>query len=1585
MYLRKPYLSQLTLNERTYNFHTIEFDGILFDKLLKNCYVIERETNQNIIFQIPTFYITTTQNNIQRSYAGFDKKFEYVILNTKPKQINVPKYLNDIEKSLNRILLTINESVYNQNTQTNITQYFVNEIVKLPTNTDFNNILNNKCKIYFSIFKQKNLPYIFTYLCPDMYKMIHHLYNAVDTKSTVDYTEWTNIHKIINDKHDKNLQEILYDEYKLESNDDTSFKIEIEREFINNWEKHLANIRIHYGCFLFTFDGTSLKPLSLFDNWIVNGIPQILPETLEQISKFIDDSLNEMLKKNGIIMKSNNFIKYLAYPQSYVINIEFINPFTNVSNMFPHVFANSIQLEQIINHMHYNIYDKIRFPININTKKIKQKSTKVSQKKTLQSGGGKITEILNNCKLVSYVIDTKKTIYSIVKNDKNYYYLELKINPEHDFIMKHLTKMSIIERNAKLKNIKLTIDDSYIKFEHVNDTIKINNGYTFTKKLEYDNKEIYLNTKNIYHQRMYEISIFNKLENIDEITKNYVKHLLGICPVSLVNISKDSFKTFYDNIYKSDKFVVKVNNVEFDIQNPYNNGVNSDHLANYYRNSLIFAFDDPKYKHVNFNSKFNSTNKDQLIDQEKSMFVGETYPVQYNINNDIFYNQTLIVNHKNTSSQTIVINTETKNIDQIKQSEQINDIFHFLCLKETNIDDETKLKHIFMKIYNNLESPNPSMNTKFLFDDNDEKKNYLNYLNNSKLFFHTYTAFATGIIHLHNRFGIINYKYVNAFDEGIFEYRSINLLFILLNINILNPDFFLTFLSKCYSKIYVLSHLTSTKTFQQSVIGGGNNKSQTLHLNDILDIEIKNINRNKIKLSDTDSINKNKIKFHTIVRPSIKFFKKYSNNAVPEDIFIDTLLTDKITQYKSINYITNSIDHFVRLCDITDIPCTRTLIENNDFNIDKINFDVYVLNPIKIKIGFAYNFVYQIFIHRLIKHVSQYGTKKIIIRYIPTLVIPFIFNSLVYLSSFSKKSKIIQHRSMMYIIYNDIQKFDYDVNCDDLIIKLKELTNKFTDIDFNNEIAQAQQHINSIGCSYVYNIDTPKNDAYNFEIPLFPVFPPTVQKNKFYFKLLSHIQKSIIDANYKSFDENEQLEKILNDIYFYEAYGIETSKTLKKIMSKNYKQLLYDFSSTRPFLKTRISIDAPLKKIIKIDENDYYYLNSIYDKLIYIKYEKYSEQKQYGIKTIYFLKNKLKQNRGTLKQHIMLLYKNNFKNIDIINDAYLKMYEILATIKIIKQKNNNTYNTFHFAEAPGGFVLATNTFLKVFNKNNNILHNWFANSYNPQGQTLKSKLKVGVGFDDGFGLMKRHPDNWLFGLDNTGDITSSANIINIKSKLKDIELDLITGDGGIGANENNTEEEQVYNLQKLDFAQMVLTANVATIKSNCVIKTFTNYISGYDSMKKSFGFYLSLVTMYIIMYKKVYLVKPSMSSEDSGEYYIVGKKFRGLDEDTQKELLNMLDNFKINTTFVDLQDDIVNQIIEFFTKVTDLNTKYVMKLNILAQCNDVNFRKIMHSYLDKTGCTYYLDSKKYIKKVIELNEEWLSENKFKLTNIVIDL
>ena len=221
-----------------------------------------------------------------------------------------------------------------------------------------------------------------------------------------------------------------------------------------------------------------------------------------------------------------------------------------------------------------------------------------------------------------------------------------------------------------------------------------------------------------------------------------------------------------------------------------------------------------------------------------------------------------------------------------------------------------------------------------------------------------------------------------------------------------------------------------------------------------------------------------------------------------------------------------------------------------------------------------------------------------------------------------------------------------------------------------------------------------------------------------------------------------------------------------------------------------------------------------------------------------------------------------------ISNGFVKLWEILHTFKPISS-NAKKFRVFHMCESPGQMIMCAKYFAET--KYPNIVdYDWTANSLNPYNPYVKKNFEA---VPDTYGLIKKNPNKWLWGADNTGDITNTKNIkwlskyINDKWLSKGESLDLITGDAGTGS------ESSALILQKLDLGQAIATVACSSIGGNCIIKHFSPYITTNPETLDATSFFISYIYLYYITFEDVSIFKPYSSDLSSGEFYIIGKNF----------------------------------------------------------------------------------------------------------------
>ena len=327
-------------------------------------------------------------------------------------------------------------------------------------------------------------------------------------------------------------------------------------------------------------------------------------------------------------------------------------------------------------------------------------------------------------------------------------------------------------------------------------------------------------------------------------------------------------------------------------------------------------------------------------------------------------------------------------------------------------------------------------------------------------------------------------------------------------------------------------------------------------------------------------------------------------------------------------------------------------------------------------------------------------------------------------------------------------------------------------------------------------------------------------------------------------------------------------------------------------------------------------------------------------------------------------YINTRYNLDFkVSNAFTKLWEIYSTIPGII-KNKNKLSTFHIAEAPGQWINCTMFYVDQRKPKIKDV-DWYGNTLNFKNKWV---LKNFEPLRDTYGYIKNNPDNWLYGEDDTGDITNAKNIRWFRKFFENKPMDLVTGDGG-------TSSENLSILQKLDFSQLCLTLAVSKKDSNCVIKHFLPYIYGLDNSLYSNGFFVNYLYLYYMYFEETILVKPHTSSSNTGEFYVVGKKFKEISDYELEKLLKILEKFEENICFFEegsIPEEFISQIKDFVKDIIKLNIdNFEMQTTLMTCLTEDN--KIIKQTAD---CDKYLN-KDYIEKIQDKRfSEWIKLVKF---------
>jgi len=375
---------------------------------------------------------------------------------------------------------------------------------------------------------------------------------------------------------------------------------------------------------------------------------------------------------------------------------------------------------------------------------------------------------------------------------------------------------------------------------------------------------------------------------------------------------------------------------------------------------------------------------------------------------------------------------------------------------------------------------------------------------------------------------------------------------------------------------------------------------------------------------------------------------------------------------------------------------------------------------------------------------------------------------------------------------------------------------------------------------------------------------------------------------------------------------------------------------------------------------------------------------------------------------------NKYQTLPIkIGGSFVKLWEILTTFNLIPE-NTESLKVLHLCEAPGEMILCVKYWVESkcphLNMSN---YEWRANTLNPYEAQNRYRFNKDVSTDT-YGLIKHNIDKWLFGNDNTGDITKSYIIKSIRNDIKklwlgkkegkegkqDNKLDLIISDGSISFTNNDK-----LLIQKLDFAQVVSVLACSSIGGNCCIKHFIPYVNLNDpnapnapnitmaggsdsdsdsdsdkysqilsdSITEGSGLFVGYLYLYYVSFNSVSFYKPHSSKSDSSEFYVVCKGFKGIEDEYLDSLLNILDNFQLDNTLIDkakIPTTFLVQIKNFLESMSNTNILTIEKANLLLTCYK-NIEENNKKVNNVLKCDNFFNKKKIDSITVPKYKEWI--------------
>ena len=331
----------------------------------------------------------------------------------------------------------------------------------------------------------------------------------------------------------------------------------------------------------------------------------------------------------------------------------------------------------------------------------------------------------------------------------------------------------------------------------------------------------------------------------------------------------------------------------------------------------------------------------------------------------------------------------------------------------------------------------------------------------------------------------------------------------------------------------------------------------------------------------------------------------------------------------------------------------------------------------------------------------------------------------------------------------------------------------------------------------------------------------------------------------------------------------------------------------------------------------------------------------------YILKEKFRYYKSSTTEH------RNVQNLDkkiqsilkdySISQAWLKMYEIIIDCNLIPTNRKGVFKSFHICEAPGTFINCINNY--IYTKTDYNAFEWKAQSLKPKGAKSKDTT-----ISDTYGLIKRHRENWDWGVDDTGDITNIENIKHYANMAKNMNINLMTSDCGLPMGDPKYHQ--------VAYASYVSILYSLPINGTLLYKI----LSPIDT-----PLIWNLIYITYTNFREMYFFKPIQNSQ-SREFYIIGKGYLGTDQEVLDKLLYLVPAFedpKFNEEEDDLFDDTYPEafVIQVQTICEILASNYVNSIERIIYYVD---------NIEGLGEDYKKHIESYMK---EKNEDWIRKYK----------
>ena len=424
----------------------------------------------------------------------------------------------------------------------------------------------------------------------------------------------------------------------------------------------------------------------------------------------------------------------------------------------------------------------------------------------------------------------------------------------------------------------------------------------------------------------------------------------------------------------------------------------------------------------------------------------------------------------------------------------------------------------------------------------------------------------------------------------------------------------------------------------------------------------------------------------------------------------------------------------------------------------------------------------------------------------------------------------------------------------------------------------------------------------------------------------------------------ENIKDNLNEIEYsvkYKSYEVKCKTNINDIKLLNTNNIIEPLYKIKEQLnKAKDQIDQFQLQIKGSELKKTYGTNNLFeiDRILNNSDNKY-DKKYDGIrkelhKTLFYIK--LTKTIALTSINTKIESNFNFKNA---SRGGLKLFEILCNEELISNKKL-TY--FANCELPGNFIVATNHYIKT--NYPNIEFDWYANS-----------LMFGedsIGLEDRYGYYKKYTERWLMGDKINGDVTNIENLKYIEEFFnKKNKCCFYTADGGIDVGGDLGYNDQEITVSKLILGEIICCLVTLREKGNMVIKIWSFF-------EKNTVDLLIILSNLFEIFK---IVKPITSGQANSEIYIVGKNYKGINNNIINIFKEKLKNYNengyienINKDDIKLLTDISseiykNQIIFIYRNIYYMNLYYKENntRKIYSIINDIykkNIEKLIEFY-----------------------------------------